>query len=456
MQIIILGAGTVGSTLAENLSAENHDITLVDINANRLQDLQSRLDIRTIHGNGSYPAILRAAGAESADMLIAVTDMDEVNMIACQVAYSLFHTPQKIARVRSPHYFIRKELFGDENLPIDKFINPEHLLINHIIQLITYPGALHVVEFVNGEVKLVTVKLIYSSPLVGKTLKQISELMPEIEMRIVAVFRSDRLISLAQEVIFEVGDEIFFVAAKKYIKKIVETVTQIEKSYNHILIGGGGAVGLGLAEALEDNYQIKIIDRSRARCKLLSQKLQKSTVLLGDVTDKELLVNEDAENIDVYCAVTDDDENNIMSCMLNKRLGVKLVMALVQRPAYIDLIEDSGINIALSPKLTTTNGILTYIRQGDVVSVFSLRRGAAEAIEAVAHGDSTTSKVIGRKIYQIELPRSVIVGAIVRDEKVIIPTGDTTIESEDHVIMFVADKLAIEKVEKLFIEEKRI
>ena len=456
MQIIILGAGTVGSTLAENLSAENHDITLVDINANRLQDLQSRLDIRTIHGNGSYPAILRAAGAESADMLIAVTDMDEVNMIACQVAYSLFHTPQKIARVRSPHYFIRKELFGDENLPIDKFINPEHLLINHIIQLITYPGALHVVEFVNGEVKLVTVKLIYSSPLVGKTLKQISELMPEIEMRIVAVFRSDRLISLAQEVIFEVGDEIFFVAAKKHIKKIVQTVTQIEKSYKHILIGGGGAVGLGLAEALEDNYQIKIIDRSRARCKLLSQKLQKSTVLLGDVTDKELLVNEDAENIDVYCAVTDDDENNIMSCMLNKRLGVKLVMALVQRPAYIDLIEDSGINIALSPKLTTTNGILTYIRKGDVVSVFSLRRGAAEAIEAVAHGDSTTSKVIGRKIYQIELPRSVIVGAIVRDEKVIIPTGDTTIESEDHVIMFVADKLAIEKVEKLFLEEKRI
>lgn len=450
MQIIILGAGTVGSTLAENLSTEEHDITLVDIDSERLQSLQNRLDIRTVQGNASYPTVLRAAGAENADMLIAVTNVDEVNMVACQVAYSLFHTPMKIARVRSAHYFIRKELFGDENLPIDIFINPEQLLINYVVQLILYPGALQVVEFANGKVKLVTVKIEYNSPVVGKTLVEANEILKNTPTKIIAVFREDHSVPLTDELTLEVGDEVFFVAAKKYIKNLVEGITGFEKTYKRIMIGGGGSVGLGLAQALEDDHRIKIIENNSVRCDILAEKLTNATVLMGDVMDRELLVGEDIENIDVFCAVTDDDENNVMSCMLAKRLGVEQVMALVQRPGYADLIEDSGINIALSPKVTTTSGILAHVRKGNVVSVFTLRRGAAEAIEAIAKGDSNTSKVIGKKLSEIKLPKDTMFGAIVRGKKVIIPNDETEIETDDHVVLFVADKQVIKKVEKLW------
>jgi len=450
MKVIILGAGQVGGSLAETLLEENHDITLVDINQERLKDFADRLDLRTVLGRCSYPDILRQAGADDADMVIAVTDSDEANMVACQVAYSLFHIPTKIARIRSPHYFIRKELFGKENLPIDVFISPEQLVTNYVTQLIMHPGALQVLDFGGGIVKLVAVKPYYGGPLVGKSIGKIREYLPDADMRFVAIFRNDQSIPIDEKTEIEVGDEIFFVAASEDIDAIMSGLRRTEEAYSRIIIAGGGNIGGCLAEALEDNYKVKIIDHNRQQCEILAERLDNVIVLNGEVSDETLLVNEDIENTDVFVAVTNDDEANIIACIQAKRFGVKQAMALITRTAYVDLIEGGSINIAISPQQATVGSILTHVRRGDVVVVHSLRRGAAEAIEAIAHGDRKTSKVVGRKASELKLPKDTTLGAIIRGNTAVIPNAETVIEPEDHVILFVADKKRVREVEKMF------
>ena len=450
MKIIILGAGQVGSTLAETLSSENHDISVVDVDNKNLRALQDRLDIRTIRGHASYPGVLRQAGAKDADMLIAVTDSDEVNMVACQVAYSLFSVPRKIARIRSPHYFIQRELFGHEDLPIDVFISPEQIVTDYIKELIDYPGSLQVLNFADGKVKLVGIKPYYGGPLIGKSLKKLKDYVPEVDFRIAAIYRENQTISLSSDTVIEVGDEVFFIAASEYIRPIMGTLRRLDQPYKRIIIAGGGNIGFSLTKVLEEDYNVKVIEQNLKRCEHIAELLHDTTVLHGDVADRELLISENIEHTDVFCAVTNDDEANIMSCMLAKRLGARLVIALVTRPSYADLIEDSGINIAISPQQATTGSIFTHIRRGDVVNVHSLRRGAAEAIEAIAHGDQKTSKVVGLRLCDIKLPKSTTIGAIVRGEEVIIPHHETVVESDDHVILFVADKKNIRDVEKLF------
>lgn len=450
MKIVILGAGQVGSTLAENLVGEHHDVTLVDTNEAVLRDLQDRLDVRTVVGSASYPEILREAGTDTADMLIAVTDNDEVNMIACQVSYSLFNTPSKIARVRSPHYFIRKELFGEGSLPIDVFISPETLVTNYIKELIDYPGALQVLDFSDHKVKLVSIKPQYGGPVVGKSLKKLKDYIHGVEMRVAAIFRDDRSIPLSGSTVIEVGDEVFFISASENIRAIMAALGRTYRPYKNIMIGGGGNVGSNLAAQLEKDYQVKIIDHNRPNCERLAKRLLNSTVLCGDVGDKELMFNENIEQTDIYCAVTSDDEANIMAALQAKRMGARQVMALIMRPAYVDLIEGGEINIAISPQEATISSILAQVRRGDVVSVHSLRRGAAEAIEAIANGDEKTSKVVGRTLEEIHMPKATTIGAIVRSGNVIIPHHDTRIESGDHVILFVSDKSHIREVEKMF------
>ena len=450
MKIIILGAGQVGGSLAETLLEENHDITLVDISERRLKEFADRLDIQTVAGRCSYPDILRQAGADDADMIIAVTDSDEANMVACQVAYSLFHIPTKIARIRSEHYFIRKELFGKENLPIDVFISPEQLVTNDVTQLIFHPGALQVLDFGGGIIKLVAVKSYYGGALIGKSVSKLSEYLPNIDVRVIAIFRNDQSIPIDEKTEIEIGDEVFFIAASDDIDPVMSVLRRREEHYKRIIIAGGGNIGGCLAEALQDDYRVKIVDHNRQRCEMLAQRLNNVTILNGEASDEDLLINEDIENTDVFVAVTNDDEANIIACIQAKRMGVKQVMALITRTAYIDLIEGGSINIAISPQQATVGSILTHVRQGDVVVVHSLRRGAAEAIEAVAHGDRKTSKVVGRKIAKIKLPKDTTIGAIIRGDTAIIPSDDTIIESEDHVILFVADKSRIRDVEKMF------
>ena len=450
MKIIILGAGQVGGTLAENLVREENDITIVDTDTKRLRELQDRLDIQTIIGPASHPDVLQRAGADDADMIICVTSNDETNMVACQIAYSLFQTPTKIARIRSTSYLANQQLFSNEAFPIDVCISPEQLVTNYVSRLIEHPGALQVLDFAEGKVRLVAVKPIHGGPLVGRTVKELHEFLPEIDFRLAAIYRENSSIPVTDSTVIEVGDEIFFIAASQHIKKIMAALRRLDKPYKRIMIAGGGHIGMRLAGALEDKYQVKIVEHNVKRSSFIAEHLNKTIVLEGDAQDKELLVDENIERIDVFCAVTNDDEVNIMSALQAKRLGARTVMALSTRTAYVDLIEGGDVDIAISPQLRSTSAILTYIRRGDIVNVHSLRRGAAEAMEVIAHGDKKTSKVVGVKISNIKLPSGVQIGAIVRGEKVLIGNDDLVIESEDHVILFLDDKKRIHDVERLF------
>ncbi len=450
MKIIILGGGQVGGSLAETLVRDGHELTVVDSNEEKLSALQDSLDIRAIVGPCSYPDVLRRAGADDADMIIAVTDDDESNMVACQVAYSLFHTPTKIARIRSPHYFIRKELFGSDNLPIDVFISPEQLVTRNVQQIIEHPGSLQVIEFAESVVKMVAVKPYYGGPLIGKTLHDLETNLDDVNTKVVAIFRSDRLIELTESTTIEVGDEVFFVAPRKDIDKVMAAMRRTQEPYKRVMIAGGGNIGRCLALALQKDYQVKVIDHNRRRCARLDTILDNVMVLHGEAADQELLMNEGIDHVDVFCAVTNDDEANIIACMQAKRMGVKQVMALITRTAYVDLIEGGPINIAISPQYVTIGSILAHVRQGDVVSVHSLRRGAAEAIEVIAHGDNKTSRVIGVPLEKLKLPKSATIGAVVRKKKALKVSPELVLQPEDRVVIFVANKKHVADIEKLF------
>ena len=450
MKIIVLGAGQVGSSVAEVLANEANDITVVDTNANKLLELQDRLDIRTVIGQAGHPEVLGRAGAEDADMIIAVTNSDETNMVACQVAYTLFHTPTKIARVRAVEYLSHPQLFTQEALPIDVLISPEQLVTEYVQRLIEYPGALQVLDFADGKVQLVAVRAFYGGPLVGHELKTLRDHMPGIDTRVAAIFRRGTPIIPEGNTIIEVDDEVFFIAAKRHIRVVMKELRRLDRPVKRIIIAGGGNIGMRLAKALEQKYQVKLIDHNPNRSQDISEILEKTIVLFGDAADEELLLEENIENTDVFCAVTNDDEANILSAMLAKRLGARKVMALINRAAYVDLVQSGIIDIAISPQQASIGSLLAHVRRGDVTAVHSLRRGAAEAIEAVAHGDPLTSKVVGKAVEDIKLPRGTTIGAIVRDKEVIIAHHDTVIESDDHVILFVVDKNRIPEVERLF------
>ncbi len=450
MKIIILGAGQVGGTLAENLAVEQNDITVVDTDQSRLRELQDRIDIKTVSGHGSFPSVLREAGADDADMLVAVTNSDETNMVACQVAYSLFRTPTKISRIRSSAYLKQKDLFRIDAFPIDVLISPEQVVTTYIRRLLEYPGALQVLDFADERVQLVAVKAYYGGPLVGQAIHQLKSHLPDVDTRVAAVFRRNKAIEPTGDTVIEADDEVFFVAAKAHIKKVMSELRRAEDSYKRIFIAGGGNIGYRLAKALEKDFNIKILERHPERARYLSENLDRAVVLRGTATDKALLEEENIENTDVFCALTNDDEVNIMSSLLAKRSGARKVMTLINKAAYVDLVQGGAIDIAISPQTATIGSLLTHVRRGDVVNVHSLRRGAAEAIEAVAHGDAMSSKVVGRAIKDIQLPPGTTIGAIVRGDEVIMATGDVVVESDDHVILFVVDKRHIADVEKLF------
>ncbi|WP_017902515.1 Trk system potassium transporter TrkA [Pseudomonas asplenii] len=450
MKIIILGAGQVGGTLAEHLASEANDITVVDTDGERLRDLGDRLDIRTVQGRASFPTILRQAGADDADMLVAVTNSDETNMVACQVAHTLFHTPTKIARVRESAYLTRAELFDNDAIPVDVLISPEQVVTNYIKRLIETPGALQVIDFAEGKAQLVAIRAYYGGPLVGQQLRQLREHMPNADTRVAAIFRRDRPIMPRGDTVIEADDEVFFIAAKAHIRAVMSEMRRLDESNKRIVIAGGGQIGERLAEAIESRYQVKIIEMSAARCRHLSDTLDSTVVLQGSASDRDLLMEENINDADLFLALTNDDEANIMSSLLAKRMGAKKVMTIINNPAYVDLIQGGDIDIAISPQLATIGTLLAHVRRGDIVSVHSLRRGAAEAIEAIAHGDMKSSKVIGRAIEDIALPPGTTIGAIIRDEEVLIAHDDTVIQAGDHVILFLVDKKHIRDVEKLF------
>ncbi|HET7370217.1 MAG TPA: Trk system potassium transporter TrkA [Gammaproteobacteria bacterium] len=451
MKIIILGAGQVGSTVAYNLVTESsNDITIVDNDETVLGELEKRLDLRTVHGSAAFPNILREAGADDADLLIAVTDSDEVNIVACQLAHALFHTPTKIARVRAGEYLAAEDIFKQGTLGIDRLISPEQLVTDYIRRLMDYSGALQVLDFAGGKVRLVDVRAYYGGSLVGNELRAIRDHIPGIEARVAAIYRRGEPIIPTGDTVIEADDEVFFIAAKRDIRTVISELRKLEKPFKRVMIAGAGNIGVRLARALQDKHNVKLIERDGKRAEAVSAMLDNTIVLKGDAADEALLREENIENTDAFLAVTNAEEANILSAMLAKRLGSRKALALINRPAYVDLVESGTIDVALSPQQVTIGALLTYIRRGDVLNVHSLRGGAAEAIEAVAHGSKGKSRVVGRQINNIDLPPGATIGAIVRGDDVLMAHGDIVIEDGDHVILFVVDRKHIAAVEKLF------
>ena len=452
MKIIILGAGQVGRTAAYHLSREEaNDVTVIDLNEEILRDLQDRLDIRTVNGNASSPRILEAAGIASTDILVALTNSDEVNMLACQIAWTLYRTPKKIARVRSADYTERDKLFGENAVAVDVWISPEQLVTEYVARLIRYPGALQVLDFADGRVRLVGIRALQGGPLVGQALKTLREHIPSADARVAAIYRAGKSIKPEGTTVIEDGDEVFFLAARENIRVVMKEMRREERPARRVVIAGGGNIGFRLASELEDKNQVKLIERdSKRRARRVSEQLNRTIVLHGDAADEELLLEENIDSTDVFAALTNSEEANILSAMLAKRLGAHKVMALINKPSYAELIESGSIDVAISPQTVTIGSLLAHVRRGDVVRVHSLRRGAAEALEVVVHGDADSSKVIGRRIEDIALPEGTTLGAVVRGDDVIIAHHDTTVQPDDHLILFLTDRRHIDAVEKLF------
>ena len=451
MKIIILGGGQVGASMADILASEANDVTLVDINAGHLRMLQDRLDIRTVVGNASFPMVLSQAGAQDADLLLAVTNSDEINMVACTVAGSRFHVPTKIARIRSTEYLQCKEMFGENAIPVDVLISPEQVITDHISRLIEYPSALQVLGFAGGRIQLVSVRAYEGGPLVGHPLRELREHMPKVDTKVAAVYRGDEVVTPVAETVIQPGDEVFFVAARRHIGSVMGELRRLEKSVSRVMLAGGGNIGFRLARELEKKqYNVKLIERDRLRAEQVADGLDDTVVLHGDAADEDMLLQENIQTMDVFCAVTNNDEANILSALLAKRLGARRVMALINRSVYVQLFDRGEIDLVISPRTVTVGGILAHIRRGDIVAVHSLRGGRAEAIEAIAHGDEKSSRVVGSRVRDLPLPPGTGIGAILRGDRVLIAHKDTVIESDDHVILFVVDKKHIAEVERLF------
>ncbi|MCH7820539.1 MAG: Trk system potassium transporter TrkA [Proteobacteria bacterium] len=451
MKILILGAGQVGASAAYHLSREeSNEVTVVDKRADVLRELQDRLDIRTVVGHAAYPEVLERAGANDVDIVVALTDADETNMIACQVAYTMFHTPTKIARIRSAEYMNSKDLFSQDAIPVDVRISPEQLVCEYIEQLILYPGASQVLDFADGRIRLVGARADRDGLLVGQRIATLKEHIPNSEARIAAIYRNGKPLVPDGDTVIQENDEVFFISDRKDIRVFMSEMRRLEDPVRRVVIAGGGNIGVRLALALEHTNQVKLIERNPERARHISEQLNKAIVLVGDAADEELLLEENIDSVDVFCALTNSEEANILSSMLAKRLGAHKVMALINRVSYVDLVEASSIDIAISPQQITIGSLLAHVRRGDVVKVHSLRRGAAEAIEAIAHGSPEESRVVGRAIEDINLPKGASIVALVRNDQVIIAHHDTVVERDDHVILFLTDRRKIESLEKLF------
>ena len=489
MKIIILGAGRVGQSVADSLVSERNDITVIDNNAERLRELESRFDLRGVVGRGTEPAVLAEAGAHDTDLLIACAAQDETNLVCCKIAQLVFNIPTRIARVRSSGFELDERLTGPEGFAVSRIICPEESLTRYIGKLIEYPEAMQVRLFAGGRACLVAVRARAGAPMVNHSIGELREANPDMAMRMVAIYRRfldepDRFVPCDGHTRIEPGDEVFVLAAHEHIATVLAALHRSQAQPAHpvrrIMLAGGGRVGLRLARQLGQvagRFHVKIIENDAQRCVELASVLPSEILVLhGDATDEDLLGDEGIEETDLFLALTDDDEDNIMSCLLAKRLGARRVLALINRRSYADLMHGTQIDIALSPAQAMLGELLAYVRQGDVQAVHSLRRGVAEALEIVARGDRKSSRVVGRKVGDLNLPRDVHMGLIVRglpdlsvpapgpgdanasaeepaqpvEPQVIIPRSTTVIETNDHVVFFLPHKRLVREVEKLF------
>lgn len=469
MRIVILGAGQVGSSVAESLVSESNDITVVDTDRACLESLQVRLDLRTVVGNAVLPSTLKDAGLDDADMLIALTKSDQTNLVACKIAQKLFNVPSRIARLRSREYFDRPELLNDDNFAVSYALCPEQVITDYLIKLVEFPEALQVLSFANGRVALVAVKVFSGGLMVGKPLREMGDhLGAGVEARIAAIYRRDHALTPTADTVIEDGDEVFVLASEEHIRRVMLEMRRMMTPAKRIIIAGGGNIGLLVAKRLEGHCTVKLIDHNTSRSQFIANELGSGLVLLGDATDEELLLQESIDQADLFMALTNDDEDNIMSASLAKSMGCKRVLALINRRVYADLVQSGPIDIAISPALVSIGDLLTHVRHGFVVKVHSLRRGAAEAIELVVHGDERSSRVVGRRIDELPVIPGATLAVIVRDcdkpedlgykglvmqkrmGRVVIAHRHEVIRTGDHVIVFCLNKKVVRSVEQLF------
>ena len=451
MKIIIIGAGQVGSTLTEKLATEKNELTVIDTDRSLLGILNDKYDLRTVCGLGTHPDILASAGAADAEMLVAVSESDEVNILACQIADTLFHVPNKIARIRSREYIERSaELFCAGGLSVDKVISPEMLVTSQIAELAFHPGTSQVMEFSNGELAIVMVKACYGGFLVGNSLSAVKGTELDGKINIVSIVRNGKAIRLSSGTVIEGGDEVYFITQTSYIGQCVAGLERVETPYRRVLIIGGGNIGAGLARKLQSMCQVKLVEENREKAERLSEELEKTMVFEADPTDRDFLDDEGITKTDLVIAVTSSDESNIMASSLAKRLGAKKSIALVQREIFLDLIDETNIDIAVSPQQVTISALLSNIRHADVKNVYSLRSGNSEAMEIVAHGSGEASNVIGKKVKELDLPQGVSVSAIIRDGASFIIADEMTLKDGDHIIIFLTDRTRVREIERRF------
>ncbi|HJN25660.1 MAG TPA: Trk system potassium transporter TrkA [Rhodospirillales bacterium] len=451
MKIIVCGAGQVGSSIARQLSMEHNDVTVVDQSSKLVSQISDTIDVQGVVGHASRPDVLERAGVEDADMIIAVTYADEVNMVACQVAHSLFDVPTKIARVRNQSYLqpMWSNLFSRDHMPIDVIISPEIEVAHAVIRRLQVPGAFEMIPMADDKVRLLGVRCGEDCPLVHTPLRQLTQLFPDLNIVIVGLMRENQPIVPTGNDQMLPGDEVFFVVDTEHLPRAMAAFGHEESEARRLLIFGAGNIGLFLAQQLEEKYpwvNAKVIENDLARAEEVAGKLENTIVLNGDVLDPEILEEANAAAAETVVAVTNDDETNILVSLLAKRHGTKRAITLINKNTYEPLIAPLGIDVVVSPRNITVSTILQHVRRGRIHSVHTLREGFGELIEAEA---LETSPLVNTPLKEVNLPAGVLLGAIVRGNEIITPRGNTVVLVGDRIVLFAAaDKVS--KVEKMF------
>ena len=451
MKVIICGAGQVGYGIAERLANEGNDVTVIDNSAKLVQAIRDQLDVRGFVGHGSQPDVLQAAGAEDADMIIAVTLYDEVNMVACQVAHSLFGVPTKVARIRAQNYLQAhyRDLFSREHMPIDVIISPEIEVGEMILRRIALPGATDVVRFADDDVAMIAIECLEDCPIIDTPLGQLSELFPDLSAVVVGLWRAGRLFVPHSNDAMMAGDLAYVIVRSDRVRRTLNIFGHEEPTASRILIGGGGNIGLYVASELEKRQtqaRIKIVDNSRERAIAVAEQLSRTVVLHGSALDQQILLEADIEHCDLMVALTNDDQVNILSSVMAKRLGAKSNMTLLNNTSYYEFTKTLGIDAHLNPRSVTISKILQHVRRGRIRGVHSVQNGAAEVIEAEA---LETSTMVGTPLRALDLPDGIRVGAIYRGKETIVPNGDTVVKAKDRIVIF-ATAERVTQVEQMF------
>ena len=448
MKVIILGAGKVGESLARNLSQDGYDISIVDLNKNKVDELQDRLDIAAIIGHAAHPSTFKKAGADEETILLAVTNNDEVNIAACQIAKNKFSVKKTICRFKDSTYLDCLDSFGGSIIDIP--ISPENEVTSHLKELIDHPGAEQIEEFADGKVKLVSVKVKKTGRLVDKALRTIEDDMPGVDSYIPTIYRKGKPFIPNGDTIVKEGDEVYFVTASENVDAVVNEMRLEQEAYSRIMIIGGGKIGFNLAKQLEDSYKVKIIEPNEERCEEISRSLEKTIVLRGKGADQELLKSENISQVDVFCSLTNDDEANIMASLLAKKLGATKTMVILNNPSYVNILP-GFVDSCIAPHRLTVSSVLQHLRESDVAQDVILKmHSGAEAIEGIVHANEYTSDYFGKPIKSLPMPEEASIGAIVRKGVVVMPSSSIELCIEDHLIIFLSNKEKVKEVEKLF------